>query len=140
MTESSKMKKRNKNLIAVITLLIIIGVLSVIWIFLSGGMKENLETSIITAKIYQNGKEIYSINLNEVKESYELEIDGENGAKNIILVEKGQISVKEASCPDKICIKTGPVSNGRLPITCLPNHLVIQIEEEKTDNVDITSY
>ena len=134
------MKKRNKNLIAVITLLIIIGVLSVIWIFLSGGMKENLETSIITAKIYQNGKEIYSINLNEVKESYELEIDGENGAKNIILVEKGQISVKEASCPDKICIKTGPVSNGRLPITCLPNHLVIQIEEEKTDNVDITSY
>lgn len=136
------MKKHNinKNLIAVIILFIVVLVLSVIWFFLSGGMNEHLENAVKTAKIYQDGKEIYSIPLNEVEESYELEIDGENGAKNIILVEKGQISVKEASCPDKICIKTGPVTNGRIPITCLPNHLVIQIEEEEADDVDITSY
>lgn len=134
------MKKGNKNLIAVIILLIMTAILYAIWIFLSGGIKDTSEAAIKTAKIYQNGKELYSIPLNEVQESYEIEIDGENGAKNIIFVEKGKISVKEASCPDKICIKTGPISNGRLPITCLPNHLVIQIKEGKTDDVDITSY
>lgn len=136
-----KKQNRNKNLIAAISLIVIVLVLFGIWFFLSGGMEESLENTAKTAKIYQDGKEIYSIPLNEVEESYEIEIDGENGAKNIILVEKGQISVKEASCPDKICIKTGPISNGRIPITCLPNHLVIQIEEDKTvDDVDITSY
>lgn len=134
------MKKRNKNIIAVVILFTMTVILYVIWIFFSGGIKDTSKATIKTAKIYQNGKELYSIPLNEVEESYEIEIDGENGAKNIIFVEKGQISVKEASCPDKICMKTGPISNGRLPITCLPNHLVIEIKEGKTDDVDITSY
>ncbi len=136
------MKKHNinKNFIAVIILCIIILILSIIWFFLSNGIGRNSEMSMKTAKIYQNGKEIYSISLNEVEESYEIEIDGENGAKNIVLVEKGCISVKEATCPDKICVKAGAITNGNLPITCLPNHLVIKIEEKGLENTDITSY
>lgn len=133
-------KGMNKNIIAVVILFILIGLLSVLWLFFSGSLRTDSENSPKTAKIYQNGKELYAIRLDEVKESYELEIKGENGARNIILVEKGQISVKEANCPDKICVKTGPVSKGQIPITCLPNHLVIQIEEGKAEDADMTSY
>ena len=133
-------KGMNKNIIAVVILFMMIGLLSVLWFFFSGGFRADSDNSSKIAKIYQNGKELYAIRLDEVKESYELEIKGENGARNVILVEKGQISMKEASCPDKICVKTGPVSKGQIPITCLPNHLVIQIEEGKTTDTDMTSY
>ena len=45
------------------------------------------------ARIYQQDNLLYEIDLSTVKKSYTLTIDGENGAKNVILVEPNQISV-----------------------------------------------
>ena len=92
------------------------------------------KVSNAVANIYQNGTLIRSIDLETVEESYTFKIEGENGAYNTVLVEPGHISITDASCPDKVCISQGRISDGVLPITCLPNGIVIQIETQDTAN------
>lgn len=83
------------------------------------------------ARIYQNGVLIREIDLEAVSESHVITVEGENGSYNNILVEKGKISVIEASCPDHVCINQGTISDGITPIVCLPNKLVIKIENSE---------
>lgn len=46
---------------------------------------------------------------------------------NTIQVEQGRIRVSSADCPDQVCVDQGWISDGALPIVCLPNKLVIEI-------------
>lgn len=97
-------------------------------------MEMNLgEPNKRMAEIYQDGTLLYTIDLNTVTDSYELTVTGDNNAYNVILVEQGQISMKEASCPDKLCVHMGKIHNASLPVTCLPNKVVIRIVPD-TDN------
>ena len=80
------------------------------------------------AVITQDGKELQRIDLSKVKNSYTIRVDHPDGGYNIILVEKGRISVTEASCPDKICIRQGKITDSSKPIVCLPNKMMIIIE------------
>ena len=81
--------------------------------------------------IEQNGKIIYSFDLHEIHENYEITIGGD--FKNTISIENGRICVSQASCPDQICVKQGWLSEGIIPIVCLPNSLVISMHSnEKT--------
>lgn len=95
----------------------------------------NTQTSQnITADIYQHGELIRSINLSDVTESYTFDIEGPDGAYNTIEVRPGEIAVIDASCPDKVCVNMGFIRNSALPITCLPNELVIRIEDGSSDD------
>ena len=69
---------------------------------------------------------------------YELDLDKEpdreiiveyKGRKNIIKIEKGDIYVSAADCPDHTCMKTGKLSQSGVPIVCLPNKLIIRYKE-----------
>lgn len=77
------------------------------------------------ANIYCDGKLIQSINLGEVKESVIIEV----GEHNTVLAEKGQIRMLKADCPDKLCVKQGVICDSGYPIVCLPNKVIIRIEE-----------
>ena len=44
-----------------------------------------------------------------------------------ILVEPGRIRVSQANCPDQVCVEMGAISDGTVPIVCLPHKLVIEI-------------
>ena len=41
------------------------------------------------ARIYQQDKLLYEIDLSQVTQAYTITIDGENGAENVVLVEQG---------------------------------------------------
>lgn len=123
------MKKNVKYIIAGTVVVATIAALIVAWILIT---QEKVSNAV--ANIYQNGTLIRSIDLEAVEESYTFKIEGENGAYNTILVEPGYISITDASCPDKVCISQGRISDGVLPITCLPNGIVIQIETQDTTN------
>jgi Uncharacterized protein conserved in bacteria len=86
------------------------------------------------ANIYQNRKCIYSIELSKVAESYTIQIGGK--VSNTVIVENGRICIVDATCPDHICIHQGWISNGMVPIVCLPNNLVIQIDGSKEADID----
>ena len=85
-------------------------------------------------------KLLYEIDLSQVTQAYTITIDDENGAENVVLVEQGQISMKSASCPDHLCVKQGAISNGILPIICLPNHIRISIVSQGEESYDVQVY
>lgn len=145
----SQMPQATKN--AYILTIIILGItlFCLIWIFTTGASAKKTTESPTTHKhligdIYQNGTLIESISLDAVTESYSFTITGENNCTNQIEVRPGCIGIISASCPDKLCVHQGFIDSGLLPITCLPNRLVIQIRTENTTadsfSPDITTY
>jgi len=101
------------------------------------GGKENY-----IAEIYQEGELLMSIPLYKVQESRTFTIEGKNGCVNEVEVRPGSIGILSADCPDKICVSQGFISDSRLPITCLPNRLVILLRPVSGENTepDILTY
>lgn len=83
--------------------------------------------------IRSGGELIYTIDLSKA-EDCEFDITYKGGV-NTIEIKDHMIHVKEADCPDGICIKTGWIGgeNGTAPIVCLPNRLVIEPAAETSD-------
>lgn len=79
------------------------------------------------ADIYQDGNLVMSIPLYDGDNEALYILTAENGGTNEIEVRSGAIRIRSASCPDKLCVKQGFVTDSRLPVTCLPNRLVIQL-------------
>ena len=82
------------------------------------------------ANVYRDGKCIYSVDLSTVTEAYEKTFTDADGHINTIRVEKGRIRMVSANCPDKVCVDSGWISGGAVPVVCLPHRLVIKIEGE----------
>ena len=95
----------------------------------------NTSKGSYTAYIYLDGLLVESIDLSTVTESYPLTLTPEDGSYNTLEIRPGSIGVTDASCPDHICVNQGFIHNSMLPITCLPNKLVIQLRE---NNAGIT--
>lgn len=95
-----------------------------------------------TAEIYQDGKRIQTIRLDTVTKTYTFRVSGEGDVYNIIEVRPGEIGIIEASCPDGLCIHTGFIHSAGIPITCLPNRLVIKItgDDANSQSVDQVAY
>lgn len=60
-------------------------------------------------------------------------------AYNMISVEGGSIRVEEASCPDGLCSKVGPVSRRSDMIVCLPHKFYIKLEGSEEGGLDAIS-
>lgn len=88
------------------------------------------------AEVYQNGTLVRTINLKTVTDPYEFTLEGDGEAYNIVRVEPGKIAIIEASCPDKVCVHTGYISDSLMPITCLPNHVIIRIGADSGKSAD----
>lgn len=119
--------------------LILITALSLLYILLPKSPKGGL-----IADIYQSGELIASIPLNEVRETYRFTVTGDEGHVNEIEIRPGSIGIISADCPDKLCVRQGFISDSRLPVTCLPNRVVIRLrpQEENSETIspDIISY
>lgn len=111
------------------TVLIMLSLLSIFFLILPGEKGEKY-----IADIYQNGTLIRSIPLYEITTPHTFVIRGENGCTNEIQACHGSIAILSADCPDKLCVKQGHITNSKLPITCLPNRLVIQLRAVDSDD------
>ncbi len=96
------------------------------------------KSSNLTAFVYQDGKLLHTIPLGLVTDTYEITVTDYMGNYNVIRVCPGSIGMIEASCPDKLCVHMGFRESSLLPITCLPNNLVIRFENNDT-SLDATS-
>ncbi len=73
-----------------------------------------------------------------LKENQEVLITGVNGGTNLLMIEDGSAFVKEASCPDQLCVYQQAISKANETIVCLPNKVVFQVvggEESAYDAV-----
>lgn len=80
------------------------------------------------ARIYVDGELWDSVDLSAVAVPYEIRVDTEYGS-NTLLVSPGAIRVAHADCAEQTCVNQGAISDGLIPIVCLPHRLVVEIEE-----------
>jgi hypothetical protein len=57
----------------------------------------------------------------------EVRVDAGNGRYNLVELTGNGVFVKEANCPDQICVKWGKISKTGQTIVCLPHKVVISI-------------
>lgn len=79
------------------------------------------------AVVRLDGEELFRVDLAKVTESYDYELDTEFG-HNTIHIEPGAISVSAADCQDQVCVRQGAITQGGVPIICMPHHLSVRIE------------
>lgn len=82
-------------------------------------------TDSTMVEIVQDNKVLYTLDLSR-EENRTFRIDYIDGGWNEIKIENGQISVSDADCPDKTCVKTGVLRSETIPIVCLPHKLIIR--------------
>ena len=112
------MKKQNLFWLLLFAVLVAGGLL----LFFSRGHGEGT-----VAVVSVNGEELERIDLSKVRRAYDLDISTEYG-HNTVHVENGAISVTQADCPDQICVAQGKLTGSGIPIICMPQRLVIEIE------------
>ncbi len=114
----------------------------VILTFISLGFikKQGFSNSSKYISVQVNGKEIKKIIFDKNIVGNTIPIETEYGY-NLIEIGDERVRVIEASCPDKIDVKQGYISNIGETIVCLPNKLVIEIKGMEKDNeIDIMNH
>ena len=70
----------------------------------------------------------------------EVVLTAADGGINVLVIENGKALVREADCPDGICVGHRPISMAGETIVCLPHKLVVKIAvQSDTDGVDIAA-
>lgn len=110
------MNKRMIILIVITAIVFLVGIISGIYL-------SNITVSSPSAEIRSEGRIIATLPLDTPDEML---ITTESGY-NKIIISNGEIFVSEADCPDNVCVKTGAISDGGVPIICLPHRLEIRI-------------
>ncbi len=55
---------------------------------------------------------------------------------NVAVVRDGEIYMESATCPDKLCVHQGKISDSSKKIICLPNRVIIEaLKESSIDTV-----
>ena len=102
--------------------------------------KQGFSNSSKYISVQVNGKEIKKIIFDKNIVGNTIPIETEYGY-NLIEIGDERVRVIEASCPDKIDVKQGYISNIGETIVCLPNKLVIEIKGMEKDNeIDIMNH
>lgn len=84
----------------------------------------------VTAVIWRDGEKVREIDLSAVEKSFEIQVNG-----CVLLVERGKISFASSTCRDKLCKKSGYLSKNGDTAACVPNKVVVRIENGK-ENFD----
>jgi hypothetical protein len=120
-------KKRNDLIFISALLLLVLLSGSALLLFRSEG-----DRAVVTL----DGRTVGEYSLSEDRE---VRIESDGGGYNILVIKDGKASVSSASCPDGICSSHRSIKMKGESIICLPNKVVVEIRNEKTDQPDIIS-
>lgn len=115
------MKKGDKITAVVIAGIVVISSIGVLaYMYLAKGGHH-------IAEIKQDGKVIRTIDLDSIASAEDIRVSYGNDY-NVVRVEKGKIRIIDADCPDKLCVKTGWITEPGQSVICLPHKLIIKIQ------------
>ena len=86
------------------------------------------DTGTVMAEIYQDGKLIETLSLNE---ETTFEISGKY--TNLITVSNGEIYFAASDCPGEDCVHSGAIHSSGRSLVCLPNEVEIRITTQNSD-------
>lgn len=102
--------------------LLIAGLLVIAGAVLITMLLTRVEGSYVSVR--QGGAEIERFSLTE-NGVYTL-----NGGTNVLVIEDGYAYMRDADCPDRVCVHTGRISYVGQSIACLPYDITVIIEGE----------
>lgn len=116
-----------KNMLKIGDYLIVLMILLVSYgIFFISNNKLNNSSMEKFVSIQVNGSEIKKVKLDSSSNGLILPIETDYGY-NVLEFTDSSVRSIEASCPDKIDVKQGYISNPGETIVCLPNRLLVEI-------------
>lgn len=87
----------------------------------------------LEAEIRQDGLLTRRISLSGLREPVRIELEQEDGRRNVILAEDGRICIAEASCPHQDCVRTGWLDKSGQSAFCLENRVsVVVVSQNET--------
>ncbi len=101
-------------------------------------LSEAAEGSDVVIKLENNI--VQRIPLSSISEPKELHVDLSNGKYIDVIIESDGVYVKEATCPDEVCKKTGKINRQGQSIVCLPNRVIIHFEGQVESDIDGVTY
>lgn len=123
-------RKKIRNDLILATAVILTAVVALLfWHFTKSGgdYAVVLENGVVTAR--------YALDTDT-----EVVLSTGEGNINILVIAGGEASVREANCPDGICVGHRPISHVGETIVCLPHKLVIKIAAQAdTSGVDMAA-
>ncbi|MCR5357438.1 MAG: NusG domain II-containing protein [Lachnospiraceae bacterium] len=120
------MKKPDKNDIILMAVITAAAVLIMLFLF---AFRERG----VYAYVYVDGKLFGEYPLNK---DCEIQVTGYDGGTNILVIKDNTARIKEASCPDKLCMHQGKISINGQSLICLPNRVVVEIKGWGGDGYD----
>lgn len=122
-------KKIRKNDIILILLLAVIAL--AFYVGMSFFQKANTQNgvAVVTVDGVEYGRYPLAVDTTE-------RIELPDGSYNLLEIKNGEADITEASCPDGICVEHRTVSKRRQSIVCLPNKVVVEIENGEESDID----
>ena len=108
----------NRFLIAAVVTVFALSVLGAV--LMSGGSSGNL-----TVTVCKDGKEVYNARLDEPTE---IDVGG-----CVVSVTSDGVCIKEADCPDRLCVGQGRITKAGQSVICLPNRVSVYLTGEKAE-------
>lgn len=123
----------------ILGIIFVLAIVSICMLMRTSHKNSDSYISGTVAEIYQNGELYQTLNLDTCGD-INFTIYGDDGCFNTIQVQNGYIGITSASCPDKLCVHQGYINTSLLPITCLPNRIVIVVNGYDDSDTDIITY
>lgn len=82
-------------------------------------------TEAVRVEVSVEGTIIETFDLDETVDQV---ISGYGGGTNHLIIKDGGVSIAEASCPDKVCVRQGIITETGQSLVCLPNKLIVTLK------------
>lgn len=126
--EKTDIKIRKNDIILIVVLLVVAAAL-----YFGLRWYEGVNTNAAVAVVTVDGEEYGRYPLSkDVEETIEFP----DGSFNTFVIKDGEVDMIEASCKDRICVNHNNISKRNESIVCLPDKVVIEIENGEEAEVD----
>lgn len=122
-------RKTRKNNMILIAVLAVIALVSYAVIGFYQGANTKNGVAVVTIDGEEYGR--YPL-IVEITEKIKLP----DGSYNVLEIKDGKADITAASCPDGICVNHQAVSKHGQSIVCLPNKVVVEIENGEESDID----
>lgn len=86
--------------------------------------------------IIESGGELYATYSLHEDRTLKVPAPNSDDAYNVVEIKDGKVSVTEATCKNQVCVRHGEISRSGESIVCLPNRLVVRIENAEGGGYD----
>lgn len=127
LSDKANNRKRFRNDIILIVSFCVIAIIISFFLYYGDSAQKDMLLEITI-----DGEVVVSYKFNKtdnIRKSFPLDTG------NVVIMDKGQIFMESATCPDKLCTRQGKISLSGQSIICLPHKVVVRIKDISDTNI-----